>query len=201
MAHWNSLYAMSAPRALQTSGDLVLTTERLIMRLGRESDATSIITYFHDNHTHLAESMPALSNDFYTPEYWDRRLSLSWSEWQQDQSLRLFLFDRRTPDVVMGTVSLTQIVRGPLQACYLGYGIASRYEGKGMMTEALRAVIHHAFSSLDLHRIMANYRPSNLRSARLLERLGFVVEGLAKDYLIINGKWCDHVLTSLVRRT
>jgi ribosomal-protein-alanine N-acetyltransferase len=52
-----------------------------------------------------------------------------------------------------------------------------------------------------LHRIMANHRPENERSARLLERLGFVREGLAKDYLFIDGDWCDHVLTSLTHPT
>ena len=44
---------------------------------------------------------------------------------------------------------------------------------------------------------MANYMPDNLRSAALLKRLGFEVEGLAKNYLYINGQWRDHVLTSL----
>jgi ribosomal-protein-alanine N-acetyltransferase len=47
---------------------------------------------------------------------------------------------------------------------------------------------------------MANYRPQNERSARLLERLGFTREGLAKDYLFIDGAWRDHVLTSLTNR-
>jgi len=38
--------------------------------------------------------------------------------------------------------------------------------------------------------------PHNARSGRLLERLGFVNEGLAKDYLFIDGAWRDHVLTA-----
>jgi ribosomal-protein-alanine N-acetyltransferase len=44
---------------------------------------------------------------------------------------------------------------------------------------------------------MANFRPENERSRRLLERLGFVEEGLARNYLFIDGAWRDHVLTSL----
>jgi ribosomal-protein-alanine N-acetyltransferase len=43
---------------------------------------------------------------------------------------------------------------------------------------------------------MANYMPTNKRSGNLLERLGFTVEGYAKDYLLINGSWRDHLLTS-----
>ena len=66
------------------------------------------------------------------------------------------------------------------------------------MAQALRATNAFVFDSMRLHRIMANYRPENERSARLLERLGFVREGLAKDYLFIDGAWRDHILTALV---
>jgi ribosomal-protein-alanine N-acetyltransferase len=65
------------------------------------------------------------------------------------------------------------------------------------MSEALRAGIAYVFETLGFHRIQANHLPANERSARLLRRLGFSVEGYARDYLYINGAWRDHVLTSL----
>jgi ribosomal-protein-alanine N-acetyltransferase len=99
---------------------------------------------------------------------------------------------------VVGTVSFTNIRRGPLQACELGYGLDFRYQGRGLMTEALRAACTYAFNAMGLHRIQANHLPENLRSAAVLRRLGFVVEGYARDYLLINGHWRDHVLTALV---
>ena len=99
---------------------------------------------------------------------------------------------------ILGTCNYTNIVRGPFQACHLGYQIARADEGHGLMSEALRATNAFAFDVLRLHRIMANYRPENARSARLLERLGFVREGLAREYLFIDGAWRDHVLTALV---
>jgi ribosomal-protein-alanine N-acetyltransferase len=46
---------------------------------------------------------------------------------------------------------------------------------------------------------MANYMPRNDRSGRLLERLGFEKEGIAKRYLKIDGLWEDHVLTAKIR--
>jgi ribosomal-protein-alanine N-acetyltransferase len=66
------------------------------------------------------------------------------------------------------------------------------------MHEALSAAIDHVFSQYRLHRIMANHRPENLRSGKLLTKLGFEREGLARAYLKINGTWADHVLTSRI---
>jgi ribosomal-protein-alanine N-acetyltransferase len=80
----------------------------------------------------------------------------------------------------------------------LGFSIGGRYEGRGLMGEALGAAIEHVFNEYRLHRIMANHRPENLRSGNLLARLGFEREGLARAYLKINGEWADHVLTSRI---
>src|SRR5262249_8356125 len=103
----------------------------------------------------------------------------------------------KRPATVMGYANLSNFVRGAFHACYLGYGIGAAHQGKGLMAEALALVIEHAFTELRLHRIMANYLPTNERSARLLRRLGFVKEGYAPRYLFINGAWRDHVLTAL----
>jgi ribosomal-protein-alanine N-acetyltransferase len=94
-------------------------------------------------------------------------------------------------------VSLSNIVRGVFQAAHLGYGIDHSLQGQGLMHEAVSEIIRFAFDDLRLHRLQANYQPHNQRSAALLQRLGFVEEGLARDYLYINGAWRDHVLTSL----
>lgn len=82
-------------------------------------------------------------------------------------------------------------------ACYMGYALGPGAQGKGYMVEAARAGIEFMFDRVGLHRIMANYMPDNRRSAAVLSRLGFTVEGSAKDYLFLNGAWQDHVLTSL----
>jgi ribosomal-protein-alanine N-acetyltransferase len=109
----------------------------------------------------------------------------------------LFLSPTREPEKIIGTVNFTNVIRGPFQACYLGYGIDQLFERQGLMREALETSIAFAFDELHLHRIMANYLPSNERSARLLAHLGFVREGEAKDYLYIQGAWRSHILSSL----
>ena len=92
-------------------------------------------------------------------------------------------------------------MRGTFQSCQLGYAIAKRYEGQGLMEEALRRTNDFIFSDIGLHRIMAAYLPHNKRSGSLLSKLGFKEEGFAEKYLKINGVWEDHVLTSKIRYT
>ena len=65
------------------------------------------------------------------------------------------------------------------------------------MTEGLKAATQYLFQELNFHRVMANYMPHNRRSCNVLKRLGFVIEGYARDYLLINGQWEDHIMTSL----
>jgi ribosomal-protein-alanine N-acetyltransferase len=66
------------------------------------------------------------------------------------------------------------------------------------MTEAVRGAVAFAFETWKLHRVAASYMPRNTRSAAVLERCGFKVEGNAPAYLLIDGRWEDHVLTAII---
>jgi len=67
------------------------------------------------------------------------------------------------------------------------------------MREAIAAVVHHAFSRLDLSRIEAACLPENQASRGLLEKSGFKYEGVAQSYLQICGRWRTHVLYACLR--
>ena len=83
-------------------------------------------------------------------------------------------------------------------ACNMGYSVAQTLQGQGLMLEVASASIRYMFDVQGLHRIMANHLPSNVRSERLLARLGFEREGYARAYLKIAGQWQDMVLNSLI---
>ncbi len=104
---------------------------------------------------------------------------------------------------LIGSITLTSIVRGFFQNAFLGYKVDARHARRGYMSEAIREVLTYAFETLELHRIEANVMPNNVASRGLLERLGFRDEGVAKSYLKIQGRWEDHthmVLLSEERR-
>jgi [ribosomal protein S5]-alanine N-acetyltransferase len=174
-----------------------LTTDRLVVRLAQPADVPAILRYHHENADHLANSRPRSPADFLTEAFWQRSVNAAVREFREDRSARFYLFDREQPGMVVGSAALSQIFRGPAHYSVLGYGVAREHEGKGLMHEGLEAVIRYAFGPMNLRRVMANYVPTNARSGALLRRLGFVVEGYARDYLLLNGRWQDHILTSL----
>lgn len=175
-----------------------LLTQRLSLRLARPSMAPAVLAFYAENWDgHLAPWSPPAPPDCFTEGFWRKNLERAALEWEMGSAAR-FVLQPRGPQTgtVLGTCNLTNIVRGPFQACHLGYQIGRAHQGQGLMREAVESIVGFAFGEMRLHRIMANYIPGNERSARLLASLDFQQEGLAKDYLFIDGAWRDHVLTS-----
>lgn len=93
---------------------------------------------------------------------------------------------------IVGVTSLSQIFLKGFQSAYLGYYGMVATAGRGLMTEAVRQTLAHAFTEIGLHRVEANIQPENLRSIALVRRLGFRLEGFSPRYLRIGGQWRDH---------
>lgn len=179
---------------------LILTTKNLVLAFPSQNDLTAINEFEMRNKNHLANWEPTIySNSKNTalnliPQ---NRLADWIKECEEGISARFFIRPKAASDLIIGFCNFTQIFHGPFQACYLGYKIDHEYQGKGFMFEALKTAINYVFEELKMHRIMANYMPSNIRSAKLIHRLRFEIEGYAKNYLMINGQWEDHILTAM----
>ena len=176
----------------------VLHTDRLVLRVPGPDDAAALTAFVVQNRHHLRSSEPERPSDYFTEPYWAAELSTLASRVLAEEVVPFILVPRAGTDAgIIGRCTFSGIARGPFQAAFLGYGLASQHVGQGFMFEALQAAITYAFQPLKLHRIMANYVPTNERSARLLSRLGFEREGYARAYLRLDGRWQDHVLTAL----
>ncbi|WP_165069925.1 GNAT family N-acetyltransferase [Marisediminicola senii] len=95
---------------------------------------------------------------------------------------------------VAGRITLSNIARGPLQSCTMGYWVAEDQTGKGLATEAVRAATACAFTEVGLHRVQAETLLANVASQKVLAKNGFKQYGLAPEYLKIAGVWQDHLM-------
>lgn len=159
--------------------------------------SAGMLAYRQLNRPHLQPWEPDRAPGFYATQAVEDQLR-DMQRQVEDRSAVYWLIHANDREEILGMCGFTNIIRGPFQACHLGFSLGSKYQGMGLMHEALAAAISHIFEAQKLHRIMANYQPNNHRSAKLLCRLGFEREGLAKKYLKINGHWADHILTSLI---
>ncbi len=189
----------SPPEAAPT-----LLSKRLSLSSLRIDDAQALADYHSRNREHLRRWSPDRGERLETSEYWAAVIAKSLSESNANSSFTFAIRHRSglsSPDrTIIGLCSLSAIKRGYFDACYLGFSIDSTVQGQGYMSEGLKEVIAFAFDELRLHRIMANYIDNNSRSASVLGRLGFEIEGRGQDYLRIAGEWQNHTLTSLVNK-
>lgn len=174
-------------------------TERMVLTIPPPRRASAMAAFMQENQSHLAPWSPRFPADVTARDYWEQRLKRSREEFSRGASACFVMSAADdTTGPPLGFCNFTQIVHGPSCACYLGYGLSRRAQGQGFMHEGLRAAIDYMFDEVGLHRVMASYMPTNSRSGAVLRRLGFTVEGYARDYLFINGAWQDHILTALV---
>jgi RimJ/RimL family protein N-acetyltransferase len=82
----------------------------------------------------------------------------------------------------------------------IGYCYSDTVWGQGYATEAAKAVLRWAFDTLDLNRVQAEADTRNLASARVLEKLGFVLEGTLREDCVVNGDVSDSWVYGLLRR-
>ena len=163
------------------------------LRAPQMSDYSEWTTLREASRAFLTPWEPTWPSDDLSRSAFRRRLRRYAEDQRADTSYAFFLF-RKADDALAGGLTLANIRRGVAQAGSLGYWIGEPFARRGLMTGALHGLVPFAFTSLRLHRMEAACIPSNAASIRLLEKMGFVREGYAREYLCINGLWQDHLL-------
>jgi len=141
---------------------------------------------------------PTWPRDALTRGYFRQRLRQFDAERRDGVGYTFFIF-RRGDDQLIGGITLSNIRRGVAQAGTVGYWVGSGFARCGYMSKGLGAVAEYGFDQLGLHRLEAACQPDNVASRELLRKFGFAEEGRARLYLLINGRWSDHLLFGLVR--
>jgi ribosomal-protein-alanine N-acetyltransferase len=143
---------------------LPLSSPRVVLRLPTPADREEYVRLRVENRAHLEPWEPILSaGGAFTSAEFDRVLA----QCEAPDCRRLLVVFR--DGAIIGRVSLTSIVRGPLQQAYIGYWIGRAHEGKGLMIESVRLALGFAFApesigGLGLHRVECNMMPANAPS-------------------------------------
>lgn len=175
-----------------------IVTERLVLRPPEHRDYRPWATLREASAGFLTAWEPTWSPDHLSRRAFTARVNWSVRVMAQGSALPLFLI-RQSDDLLLGAITLDHIRRGPAQAGTIGYWIGQPFARHGYMREAIRGLVHHAFSEMDLSRIEAACLPENAASRGVLEKTGFKYEGVAQSYLQINGRWRNHVLYANLR--
>lgn len=175
-----------------------IETDRMTLRLPQHSDFRVWCGLRAQSAGFLKPWEPTWAEDHLSRRSFTHRVYWAARAESQGTALPLFLI-RREDQALVGAITLDNIRRGPAQSGTLGYWVGEPYARRGYMREAIQAVVHHAFTQLDLSRIEAACLPENVASRGVLEKSGFKYEGVAQSYLQINGRWRNHVLYANLR--
>jgi ribosomal-protein-alanine N-acetyltransferase len=161
------------------------------MRTLRASDAGPLSDAYQRNRNHLAPWEPARTEEFFTPAGQGAVIESKLAAQTEGREVPWVLL---AGSRIIGTITLTGIVRGPFLSANIGYWVDQEFNSRGIGSAAVTRVLGAAKDHLGLHRVQAATLEHNTASRRILARAGFAEIGLAPSYLHIAGSWQDHVL-------
>ena len=109
-----------------------------------------------------------------------------------------FLCFKKDSKVLLGGLNISNIQRGVIQTCNIGYWLGEKNIGNGYMEESIKAIIPYIYEQLKIHRIQAFTLENNIASRKLIEKVNFKKEGVLREAMKINNEWRDHVIYSLL---
>ncbi len=170
----------------------VLETKRLRLRELRYEDGPDIYAYFNKDVAKYYDWWPASVTEGrgfvrYFKTGYQEELSIRWA------------ITLKPTDTIIGSCGFSEFYR--FSRAELGYELSKDYWGKGIMKEALQAIIPFGFDEVGIHRIQASVFPENQASIHLLENLGFQKEGIFREYIYVKHRnvWEDCVILALLK--
>lgn len=173
-------------------------TKRLFFQLLSPGDAHLVLDFYNRDRELFEKYETQRLPNFYTIGYQQKVLKLEYDYAFKMRAIRFYVFEKNNPDKIIGTVCFHNIAQNFYRSCELGYKFNSQYHRLGYATEVLEKCLSILFYELHMHRINAYVCVDNQPSLNLLNKLGFVEEGLCREYLLLHGRWSDHYLLSLL---
>lgn len=193
-------------RGRSTSGAVRLEGATTAIRPFQRSDLDELLRLRRENRAFMEPYEAVRTDAFFTRAGQARELALDAEAWASGSGYAFAILALgpeeavpAQPDRLVGRIALSNVVRGPWQNATVGYWVDEAAGSRGHGSQALQLVCRFAFEHLGLHRVQPAIMPRNVRSQRVVEKVGFRHEGTALRYLKIAGTWEDHHIYALTR--
>ena len=171
-----------------------LQTERMILRTPTLADIESIRDYVDSADCSWGGYGIVHPATVEEAEKWVRKCGAKLDE----EACYAFLLVRRDDGAIMGNVMLNRdAIRNVGD---IGYIVGEKFRGHGYAFEAATELLRFAFEDIELHRVYATCWARNERSAHILEKLGFLREGVLREHALKWGKYEDDAYYGMLRR-
>lgn len=172
----------------------VIETERLVLRQVTNNDAEDMLKYLSDQTVMEYYGLePFKSID-------DAVEEILWYQSILEESTGIrWGITLKGQERVIGSCGFLNLAAQHYRS-EIGFELSKDYWGQGIASEALEVVIKFGFEHLNLQRIQALIEPQNISSQKLVERKGFIKEGLLRNYEFTCGKFDDLYIYSLLKQ-
>lgn len=170
-----------------------IKTERLLLRCIQMTDAPEVLEM-----RSLDETMQYIDREkFSSIEEAEAFIQKVLDTLNSNEGIMWVIALTEAPDILIGTIGYWQMKKQHYRA-EIGYMLHPKYWRKGIMKEALLAVIAYGFNDIKLHSIEAHINPANSASAAILEKTGFIREAYFKEDYFYKGTFLDTAIYSLL---
>ena len=167
--------------------------DNISLRILDKNYASLILSFYYKNREEFEQYEIDKPLNFYTLEFQEKLIAAEYDGFLHGNYVRFYMFDKNIPDKIIGTISFSDMKRNAFFSCQIGYKIDSNYVNQGYGFKMLSNSIKIMEKECHMHRIGAYILPGNQPSIKLVEKVGFELEGIARSYVLMNNKWIDHL--------
>ena len=172
-------------------------SDTLYLRPPVRKDKRAWLQLRYASKSHLENWEADYGKEFASPQSFDIYLRHIKNLLAEKRGEGWLMFNREN-NAMMGSLTISNMRFGSVQAADIGYWIGAGFAGQGKMSEAIPLILHRIFQHYKLRRLQAATLRENKPSRLLLEKFGFQREGVARQYLHINGEFRDHDIYALI---
>ncbi|MBL8004394.1 MAG: GNAT family N-acetyltransferase [Candidatus Kapabacteria bacterium] len=179
-----------------------LKTDRLTLKTLTKASKEKVRLYYAENEDFFAPWQGKYDATFLQSSSIEYMLERQTQDFENGSLLKFWFFQKSDTQckTIIGECTFSNIRRANAMNCRLGYNIHHKYKQQGFMIEALDEAIRFVFRGMQMHRIESHVMPKNEASIKVLNKAGFIFEGISYEYLRVNGVWEDHYCYSLLNK-